>query len=144
MQAFRTALENATNSITAQIAAESDSKIAQALAEAKSHADAAKAELNDIIEANKTAQETLNGVMADGIIDAEEKATLRSMQKSLLTEYDEAIAAYSPVYENEYLKDSTVKKALKTAKNNVVTAYTNVNNKINELLAINNISRVLR
>ena len=141
LQAFRTALENAANSITAQIAAESDSKIAQALAEAKSHADAAKAELNDIIEANKTAQETLNGVMADGIIDAEEKATLRSMQKSLLTEYDEAIAAYSPVYENEYLKDSTVKKALKTAKNNVVTAYTNVNNKINELLAINNISR---
>lgn len=100
----------------------------------------AKKELNDVITANETARDETDQIMKDGLITDEEKGQLKAIKKTLQSEYDEALGAYNPVYNDANLK-GTAKTALATAKSEMDTAYTNVINKITELMGMTKISK---
>ena len=127
LQAYRRALEAAAGKISGNAAAAA--------------AATAKSELNDIIKANETARDKTDEIMKDGLITDDEKTVLRSLRKTLATEYNEAVAAYAPVYNDANLTGTTEKTTLATAKSEMASAYTAVINKIDQLLALTKIDK---
>lgn len=118
-----------------------DSENKKAQAEYKKKVDDAKKELSDVITANEEARDQTDEIMKDGLITDDEKTVLRSLRKSLQAEYDEAVAAYAPVYNHGNLNDTTEKATLYSAKTQMDSAYTAVIGKIDELLTLTKIDK---
>lgn len=113
----------------------------KALTQYNQNLQTAKSELQDVITANEEARDNADQIMKDGLITDDEKTVLRSIRKSLQTEYNEAVQAYTPVYGNANLNGTTEKTALATAKSEMDTAYNAVIAKIDQLLALTKIDK---
>ena len=91
--------------------------------------------LTKIISDNSKAQQDMNSIFSDEIIDSEEMGALIAMMKSLTASYDEAIAAYTAAKEDKNLpSDSTEATALKTASDTLVTKFNDLKTAISDLI----------
>ena len=91
--------------------------------------------LTKIISDNRKAQQDMNSIFSDEIIDSEEMGALIAMMKSLTASYDEAIAAYTAAKEDKNLpSDSTEATALKTASDTLVTKFNDLKTAISDLI----------
>lgn len=130
--------EQTSSMISGMVAGKADTTYVNSLFQdaetyAAEQAYAAKQELQQLLSTNYETWTNIQEAISDGVIDAKERGQLKALRKSLQVEYDEAMAAYSPVIGNENLKD-TDKTALIDAHDSLVTAFGSLTNEIDGLL----------
>lgn len=148
---YQESVEVALNSIVDAVNAKADAaqttadQAVQDAADAQATAGAAQLAADAAAASVSDLETYVDGAFKDGIVDISETEAIRTYLKTIDTQKAAVDAAYTKLYGNEYLldssgDDSTEKTTLATKKTAYNTAYTNLSGAINTVIADGKVS----